>query len=213
MKVLLVSATPFEIAPLLQGLEEGTLVPTHPVEVLITGVGMTAAAFALGRRLAADPPTWVLQAGVAGSFDPAFPPGSVVQVLSETFADLAVEESDGSLVDLFALGLIDADTHPFRSGRLWNDAAEKFPFLPAVHALTVHCVTGAAAGIAGLKHRYPYGQIETMEGAAAFYACLVAGVPFAQVRAISNRVEPRNRANWKLQEAIDNLCAVLAEMI
>ncbi len=213
MKVLLVSATPFEIAPLLKRLEEGSLVPAHPLEVLITGVGMTAAAFALGRRLAADSPGWVLQAGVAGSLDPAFPPGAVVQVLSETFADLAVEESDGSLTDLFALGLAQADAHPFRAGRMWNDAAAAFPFLPAVHALTVNRVTGSAAGVAALRQRYPYGQIETMEGAAAFYACLMAGVPFAQVRAISNRVEPRNRANWKIQEAIENLCAVLAEMI
>lgn len=213
MKTLLVAATPFEIAPLLKGMEEGSVVPTRPVEVLITGVGMTAAAFALGRRLATDLPGWVLQAGVAGSLDPAFPPGAVVQVLSETFADLAVEAADGSRSDFFGLGLMEADTHPFRSGRLWNDAAADFPFLPTVHALTVNCVSGAAGSIAALRQRYPYGQTETMEGAAAFYACRMAGVPFAQVRAISNRVEPRNRANWKLHEAIDNLCAVLAEMI
>ena len=37
-----------------------------------------------------------------------------------------------------------------------------------------------------------------MEGAAFMYACLIAGVPFAQVRAVSNRVERRNRAAWDL---------------
>ena len=32
-----------------------------------------------------------------------------------------------------------------------------------------------------------------MEGAAFMYACLIHGVPFAQVRAVSNIVERRNR--------------------
>lgn len=41
-----------------------------------------------------------------------------------------------------------------------------------------------------------------MEGAAFFYACLSAGVPCAQVRAVSNYVERRNRAAWKLGDAI-----------
>jgi futalosine hydrolase len=52
-----------------------------------------------------------------------------------------------------------------------------------------------------------------MEGAAVFYACLYAGVPFAQVRSISNWVEPRNRANWKLDEAISNLNNILQQML
>jgi futalosine hydrolase len=34
------------------------------------------------------------------------------------------------------------------------------------------------------------------------YACLVSGVRFAQVRAVSNMVEKRNRAAWKLAEAV-----------
>ena len=45
-------------------------------------------------------------------------------------------------------------------------------------------------------------QVESMEGAAFMYACATADVPFAHVRAVSNFVEPRNRAAWKIQEAI-----------
>ena len=40
-----------------------------------------------------------------------------------------------------------------------------------------------------------------MEGAAFMYACLVQGLPFAQVRAVSNVVERRNRGAWKMAEA------------
>ncbi|MFZ4633287.1 MAG: futalosine hydrolase [Saprospiraceae bacterium] len=213
MKILLVAATPFEIAPVLAAWEQGTTTPDNEVEVLVTGVGLTATAYALGRRLASDLPDWVLHAGVAGSLDAHYPPGSVVQVWSETFADLGVEESNGLGTDLFALNLLQADAPPFSMGRLWNNAAAEHPFLPAVHALSVNRVHGSTTSIDRLKQQYPYGQIESMEGAAVFYACLFAGVPFAQVRSISNWVEPRNRANWKLDEAITNLNVILRQML
>jgi futalosine hydrolase len=45
------------------------------------------------------------------------------------------------------------------------------------------------------------------------YACLVHGVAFAQVRAISNIVERRNRAAWKLAEAIDALGRMMVRII
>jgi futalosine hydrolase len=41
-----------------------------------------------------------------------------------------------------------------------------------------------------------------MEGAAFHYVCLQEGMPFAQVRSISNYVEPRNRSAWKIKEAV-----------
>ena len=46
-----------------------------------------------------------------------------------------------------------------------------------------------------------------MEGAAFMSACLIHKVPFAQVRAVSNLVERRDRGSWKMGEAIHNLGA------
>jgi nucleoside phosphorylase len=37
------------------------------------------------------------------------------------------------------------------------------------------------------------------------YASLIAGVPFAQIRAVSNAVVRRNRAAWQIDEAIRTL--------
>jgi futalosine hydrolase len=48
-------------------------------------------------------------------------------------------------------------------------------------------------------------DVESMEGAAFMYASLIAGVPFAQVRAVSNMVERRNRGAWKIDAAITAL--------
>ncbi len=56
-------------------------------------------------------------------------------------------------------------------------------------------------------------DVESMEGAAFMYACLIHGVPFAQVRAVSNIVERRNRAAWKLDEAIAKLGAAARQIL
>ena len=50
-----------------------------------------------------------------------------------------------------------------------------------------------------------------MEGAAFMYACLIHEVVFAQVRAVSNVVERRNRDAWKMAEAIGSLGAHRAQ--
>jgi futalosine hydrolase len=52
-----------------------------------------------------------------------------------------------------------------------------------------------------------------MEGAAFMYACLVHGIPFAQIRAVSNIVERRNRGAWKLREAVAALGTSLFAII
>jgi futalosine hydrolase len=52
-----------------------------------------------------------------------------------------------------------------------------------------------------------------MEGAAFMYACVLTGVPFAQVRAVSNLVERRNRDAWRMGEAIGNLGVVAMRIL
>ena len=76
--------------------------------------------------------------------------------------------------------------------------------LPTVDGVTVNTVHGNEASIARVTERFNP-DVESMEGAAFMYACLIHGVPFAQVRAVSNLVERRNRAAWKLNEAIAEL--------
>ena len=48
-------------------------------------------------------------------------------------------------------------------------------------------------------------QVESMEGVACMLACQELGVPCVQIRAISNYVEKRNKANWDIPLAIQNL--------
>lgn len=221
MNIALVAATPFEIAPTLQHLQqhwtaENDAVFTQNnqrVSILVTGVGLTATAFHLARYFATHPVDWALNAGIAGAIDPNLELGAVVQVVSDGFADLGVEEADGRFTDLFDLGLLEANTPPFINSILHNPVGATAGFLPAVRGISVNRVHGTATTIAAMRSKYPQAQVETMESAAFFYACLQSNIPFAAVRSISNYVEPRNRAAWQIPLAIENLNVVVVEML
>jgi futalosine hydrolase len=81
-----------------------------------------------------------------------------------------------------------------------------------VNGITVNTVHGRDQSIAAVAARVSP-QVESMEGAAFMYACLVNGQRFAQVRAVSNVVERRNREAWKLADAVASLGAVSLRML
>lgn len=221
MQILLTAATPFEIAPVLQWLESnfarnesGVFEKEHlAVFPLITGVGVACTCWRLGQFFAQNKPGIALNAGVAGAFNRRFRIGDVFHVTTERFGDLGVEEADGSFTDLFELGLTDAGAFPFAGGVLKNDSAMQSDFLPVANGLTVNKVHGSGASIDMIRAKYPDAQLESMEGAAFFFSCLHAGIPFLEIRAISNYVEPRNREAWNLPLAIANLNETLREII
>lgn len=221
MNLLLVAATPFEIAPTLRFLENNFSQTTPGlyqkdelhISPLITGVGSVATAWRLALHLSSAPIDWALNAGVAGAFDRSLALGDVVQVVSEQFGDLGVEDAGGHFTDLFQLGLAEPNAWPFVEGKLNNPAAGQTRFLPTVQGLTVNRVHGYQSSIEAAQRSFPDAQVESMEGAAFFYGCLSANIPFAEIRAISNYVEPRNRANWQLETAIENLNQILLQII
>lgn len=189
----MIVATEGEISPFLR-LPERHRAGT---EVLITGVGMVATAFALGKKLAAAQYDLLLNVGIAGSFDRSIPLGEVVCIYQDTFAELGAEDGDDFLnSDRLGLGQ-----------HMFEGAHQGYPALNGLRkcrGITVNKVHGNAAAIAEIEQRLEP-QTESMEGAAAFYAAHQLGLPAIQVRAISNYVERRNKANWKIPQAIENL--------
>ena len=220
MLITLVSATPFEIQPTFDFLsklfeQEKNGLYTNgdiKVRVLITGVGLTLTAFQLGLYLAKESPSLLINAGVAGALNTNLKLGDVVQVVSEQFGDLGAEAADGQFLNIHELKLIDPDEAPFQEGRLINEVGQKFDFLPKAKGVTVNTVHGYESSIQQFKHRIK-ADVETMEGAAVFLACLQTETSFLAIRAISNFVEPRNRDHWELGLAIKNLNAVLRQVI
>lgn len=201
MPILLCAATAFEIQPTIDWLQQR---PDHPVEILFTGVGLVPATYALTKAVAAKPWSLVLQAGIAGALDSSLAFGDVVQVKSEAIGDAGVMEH-GAFRSLFELQLAGPDEKPWQQQQLINPHVELFdPALPTVNSVSINEITTQAERI-----RY-YAKslgatIESMEGAALHYVCLMEHAPFLQLRSVSNMVGERDKAKWKIGEAIHNL--------
>lgn len=193
MKVLIVAATYPEIAPFLADFELMDVPFQHHTsfDVLITGVGMTATAFALGKTLH-NPYKLILNVGIAGSFNKDIKIGDLINVKEDVFADLGVEENENFL-SVEELGF----------GKTKYEGLE-IKDLKQVKGITVNKVSGSLPTINYLLSKYNP-AIETMEGAAVFYCAEQAKIPVIQVRSVSNFVEPRNKENWDIRLAINNL--------
>ena len=191
MNVLLVSATSIEIEPLLAGLRlvekhEGHLTTYSgnnvELDVLLTGVGMVATAYWVGRALAAQSYDVAINAGICGSFDRQLPIGEVVNVVEDSFPEMGTEDGEYflSLIDLDLLG---RDEFPFTNGVLENKITYNHPMLDSlrkVKGITVNRVHGQAHSIGKLLETIQP-DIETMEGA-AFLSASRIGPPSGLAR-------------------------------
>lgn len=223
MRVLVVAATAAEIAPLVAELHLKThrgpritafAMGSHDVDVLVTGVGMVATATWCSHILSREGYDVALNLGVCGSFDRSLALGTVVHVVTDRLSELGAEDGDAFL-PAHQLQLLDENEPPFVNGRLVNQAppdGATLASLRVVDGITVNTVHGREPSITRVTERFAP-HVESMEGAAFMYACLVHWQPFAQVRAVSNFVERRNRSAWNMTEAIHNLGATAVRML
>ena len=171
----------------------------HEIDVLITGVGMVATAAWTSRALIQAPYDLALNLGLCGTFDSFIDLGTVVHVTADRLAELGAEDGDRFLT-LAELEL----SGEWEFVNLDPPSNPELDSLAAVSAITVNTTHGNQRTIAAITARFDP-QVESMEGAAFMSACLIHKVPFAQLRAVSNLIEPRNRDAWKIPEAIRNL--------
>ena len=212
MRILVVAATRAEIAPLVAGLRQRPgddshihryTRGAHEVDVLATGVGMVATAARCSRALASGNYDVAFNFGICGSFDPALPPASVVHVVTERLPELGAEDGDAFLT-AEELNLVGANRVSLRrrTYRQRGAARQRSPRPSAVRERH----HGQHRSRQRAHHRRDRArcapQVESMEGAAFMYSCLIRHLPCAEVRAVSNVVERRNRGAWKVQEAI-----------
>jgi futalosine hydrolase len=167
---------------------------------------MVATAAWTSRALAAQRYDVAFNFGLCGSFHASRPPGSVVHVVSDRLTELGAED-DESFLTIHDLQLLGEDEFPFDRGSIVNRTPPANPAmssLPLANGITVNTVHGNVRSIEAVVERFRP-DVESMEGAAFMYACAIAGVPFAQVRAVSNVVEKRNRAVWRITDAVQAL--------
>jgi futalosine hydrolase len=178
-------------------------------DLLISGVGIAATTHHLTRVLQAGNYQRVINIGVAGAYNPHLPVGSVVQVIRDRFSDFGAEHGD-SWLPAEKLPFTGADSFPYVDGWLEPPSTEAYPPLHLLRAVgitsdTVHTTPVSIQRITSLYQP----DIETMEGAALFYVCMLMDIPCLQIRSVSNPVGIRNAANWNLDLALQNLRAML----
>jgi len=177
---------------------------------MLTGIGTTSASYKLTKivNTTAERFDLAINIGIAGSFSKEFPIGSVARVEREYFGDLGFETFTG-FQTLFDYKILDADTHPFRSGALHapvlSAAAEKaISHYKRATAVTVQTVSGLPEKRIQLERDF-MPSIESMEGAAFFYVCILEKLPFIELRSVSNEVGERDRSRWNIPLALDSL--------
>ncbi|MGW1446725.1 futalosine hydrolase [Micromonospora sp. NPDC002411] len=202
--LLVVTAVPAEAEAVRVGLTD------HTVTVTPVGVGPAVAGAATARLLAlaeaaGRPYRAVISAGVAGGFTGRAQVGDTVLGTASIAADLGAESPDGFIpVDELGMppamlgvgGVVPADPSLLAALRAALPAATTGP------VLTVSTVTGTEASTRELRRRHPQAVAEAMEGYGVAVAAAQAGVPFAELRTISNPIGPRDRDAWRLREAL-----------
>lgn len=184
------------------------------VDVLAAGAGPAAAAAGTAIALAAAGPAaygLVVSAGIAGGFAPHAPLGGAVVAAELVAADLGAESPEGFL-DLAELGF----------GRSRHPAADPEAIAAALRAaglpvavgpvLTVSTATGTGPSAAELLRRHPAAVAEAMEGFGVAEAAARFGLPVQELRTVSNAVGPRDRAAWRIGDALAALERVFAAL-
>ncbi len=215
MRVVITAATAGEWMPssqqinsLYTGESNGFKVSFHQ-----SGVGMLSSSVALTRLAIEEKPDLIIQAGIAGCFDNTSVLGEVVAIKDDLAADIGVTES-GEWKDIFDLKLEEPNSTPYQEKKLPNNFLDKYNLLklPEVSAITINEITTSPQRAQELINKYgPF--IESMEGAALHYVGRTFNIPFIQIRATSNYIGERNKANWKIKESIGNLNQALLKYI
>jgi len=184
------------------------------ITLLVTGVGSVSTAWNLDHWLSLnEKPDLAINAGIAGSYRDEYRIGDVVLPVSDCFADSGIEDGENFLT-LFEAGLVNADEFPFSDGNIYADTRYSVRLkriVKPVKAITVNTATGSEVTRNKLLKKFNP-DIETMEGATFFYICVREKIPFLALRSISNKVELRNKDNWNISLALDNLSEKLNEV-
>ncbi|MFD3503804.1 futalosine hydrolase [Streptomyces sp. NPDC058676] len=182
-------------------------------DLLAAGVGPALAAASTAAALTAaalegTPYDLVVSAGIGGGFQPEAPLGSLVVADEITAADLGAETADGFLpVTELGFGTV---TH--RPPETLVRAVVSVTGARPGAVLTVSTVTGTTARATALRERHPRALAEAMEGFGVAEAAAAHRVPVLELRAVSNPVGPRDRAAWRIGDALSALTTAFGKL-
>ena len=181
---------------------EASLFQRDGIDVIISGVGLTATAVATLKAIQRYQPDLLILAGIAGVFPhSSLKIAEVVLVESEVEADLGFFTPQGFVhLAHLPLAMEFERRHTLLCPHLPDGSAFKLARSISLNA--------AMAPFIDSKNV----DIENMEGAAFFHVCLQEQQKFLELRAISNTVEIGDD-NWDMQRSVRALTAGLHRLL
>lgn len=214
-----IAGKPWWLCRFSKGGETGTGV------IIQAGYDKTNTAHSLTCLLERVRPGLVVQVGIGGAFrETGLDLGDIVLATVEIYGDTGVRTPEGWVsAEEFEFPLLERDGHRFWNrfpldGELVQRGAEVISGgdwgAPAPRVITGPCVTlseisGRAEDGDELCRRWG-ALLESMEGAAAAHVCAIYGVPFLEVRGVSNLVVDRERESWNVKGAAERAAQAAA---
>lgn len=204
MRILVVCA----VAEEAQAVEAGRSL-RHELDVLVCGVGPAAAAAATARTIAENSHMGraydvVVNAGICGAFRGKARIGDLLIATDSVAAELGVALPwRFQPIDEIGFG-----TNRIGCNTVLTVAVEGV----RGEILTLASITGSDGLAANLAHRHPDAIGEAMEGFGVATAAQQAGLPFAEIRAVSNYIGDRDVENWDWAAALKTLTTGIREL-
>jgi futalosine hydrolase len=218
--VAVVAATEMELAPLRGLLAEVDAFPLEgtdgawhgrlagrPVVLAASGVGTAAAATTVATLAARVDPAAVIVTGIAGAYVGAFVPvGAAVAAASEYDLDAGIVATAGqaSLATIPLARGSGPDGPIYESVATddgWRSALARASGTVALPFATSDAISGDL-DVAAERAARSGAAIESMEGVGAALACARLGIPFGELRGVSNVAGVRDKAAWDVPAAL-----------
>ncbi len=195
------------------------LLADREVVVIPGGMGKTNAAQSLTAVLERHPAAGVVGFGVGGAYLGAgLQPGEVALATAQYYGDEGVAAPEGWMsCEGIGIALLDAGGARYFNRFPVDDAGvlqvmEVLSSAMAGPFVTVSTCSGTARRGTELAERFA-AICETMEGAAFAHVAALYGLPYLEVRGISNLVEDRDRSRWRLEEAAEAAASAVASVL
>lgn len=190
----------------------------------LCGFGPVAAAARTSQLLAQHQPSRIILLGIAGAIGEALPVGSATEF--DEVACFGVGVGTGDDFETGSrLGWYQWDSGGDVASSSHSVIGDVLPLRPSpaefvsdaeidCRQLLTCCAASACREDVGLRLRqFPNAIAEDMEAFGVAMAASLAGVPMQVVRGISNKAGDRDKAHWKIDEALEAASRLVIELI
>lgn len=210
MSVLVIAATKIEFEWALKKLKNKS-----QIQFMQTGVGLLNTSFTIMKAIMLAKPKLIIQIGIGGCFDKKIPLTSTFYIKQDSVADLGVWEKQ-EWKNLADLNLSTQKELAYPNAYLTKKLKGLLPLqlnkeISLANAVSVNQISTHKKFIQLAQANNVV--IESMEGAALHFVCNQLQLPYLQIRGVSNYVGERNKAKWKIKEAIQNVNEELVSLL